>query len=83
VYEEFFENNINGFLVNEPFVENFADASKTLLETDKRRAEIGARNRKAAADYGWEHTVGDTESVLAEIADSSAAAEQDINGEIV
>ena len=83
VYEEFFENNVNGFLVDEPFVENFADASKTLLETDKRRAEIGARNRKAAADYEWEHTVGDTESILAEIADSSTAAEQDINGEIV
>ena len=83
VYEEFFENDINGFLVSEPFVENFADASKTLLETDKRRAEIGARNRKAAADYGWEHTVGDTESILVEIADSSTAAEQDINSEIV
>lgn len=83
VYEEFFENNVNGFLVDEPFVENFADSSKTLLETEERRTEIDARNREAAADYGWKHTVDDTESLLIEIADSSAAAEQDINGEIV
>lgn len=83
VYEEFFEDNINGSLVDEPFVENFADSSQTLLETDERRTEIGARNRKAAADYGWEHTVGDTESLLIEIADSSAATERDISGEIV
>jgi glycosyltransferase involved in cell wall biosynthesis len=78
VYQEFFENEVNGFLVEEPFVEELSTATEDLLEADRHRTEIGARNREAAAAYGWEHAVGDMESIIIEIASSPKTSEQGV-----
>jgi glycosyltransferase involved in cell wall biosynthesis len=81
VYEEFFENEVHGFLVDEPFVEEFCTATEDLLEADGERTDIGARNREAAADYGWEHAVSDMESIILEIAECPKTSEQGVTAE--
>jgi len=82
VYHDFFDSDVNGVLVAEPFVDNFADASKALLEQD-RRIEIGVRNREVAADYGWDHTVRDMESIITDVSDGSNTADQGVQGQTV
>lgn len=82
VYHDFFDSDVNGVLVTEPFVDNFADASKALLEQD-HRTEIGTRNREAAADYGWDHTVRDMESIVIDVSDGSNTADRGVQGQTV
>jgi glycosyltransferase involved in cell wall biosynthesis len=82
VYHDFFDSDVNGVLVTETFVDNFADASKAFLEQD-RRTEIGARNREVAAEYDWDQTVRDMESIITEVSDGSNTADQGCRGQTV
>jgi glycosyltransferase involved in cell wall biosynthesis len=64
VYEDFFTDEENGFLVDEPLVSNLATAMSDFLEDGSKRETIGARNRNAVATYDWERTADETEKVL-------------------
>jgi glycosyltransferase involved in cell wall biosynthesis len=82
VYHDFVDSDVNGVLVMEPFVDNFADASKALLEQNHRN-EIGARNREVAADYGWDHTVRDMESIISDVSDGYNTVDQGGQGQTI
>jgi glycosyltransferase involved in cell wall biosynthesis len=82
VYHDFFYSDVNGALVTEPFVDNFADASKALLEQDGR-TKIVARNREVASEYGWDNTVRDMESIITDVPDGSNTVEQGVQSQTV
>jgi glycosyltransferase involved in cell wall biosynthesis len=82
VYHDFFDSDVNGVLVTEPFVDNFVDASRALLEED-HRTEIFARNREVAAEYDWDHTVRDMESIISYVTDGSNTANQGSQGHTI
>jgi glycosyltransferase involved in cell wall biosynthesis len=82
VYHDFVDSDVNGVLVTEPFVDNFADASKALLEQD-RLTEIDAGNRELAAEYSWDHTVRDMESIITDVSDGSNTADQGVQDQAV
>lgn len=64
VYEDFFENGTNGYLVNTPVDENLAKATIILLYNHTTRQAISKRNRNKAAQYSWDQTVSEMEEVI-------------------
>ena len=48
-------DGVNGFVVPERDAEALAEAIKRLSADPTRRAEMGAHNRKQAAEYDWSH----------------------------
>lgn len=67
VYEEFFEDNVNGVLVDEPFLEQFPSETEELLKDKAKVDQIGRCNQETAANYGWESTVDKMESIALNI----------------
>lgn len=74
VYEDFFTNARNGYLVDEPVVTNLAASVCELLGAEDKRTTIGRRNREDAATYDWEQTAAETSAALEAVRTSGAPA---------
>lgn len=65
VYEEFFEDGTNGSLISKEDPRVFAEEIGHFLKNEELWNEISSRNRSTAAEYSWDATAKQTETVLA------------------
>lgn len=72
VYEEFFEDGVNGILVDGRDPSDLATAVKSLLDDPAAVETLRAENVETAKGYTWEAVAGRTDELLRDVGEGSA-----------